>query len=285
MWNTFKLKKPPMKSVLTLCVAIFWWAGPVGASGINGQSPVETPADLKAAVKSILQTHPELIFQALEKQPIALANLVQQATIAKAVKAEEERRLQELKQPKVPDIDLGRPIRGNPQALITIVEYSDFECPFCRSASVTVKQVLERYGDQVRFVYKHNPLNFHPMADPAARYFEAIAMQDRKEAWRFHDLVFEQQEMLADGEPVLQAIVASLNINVGKLEQDLKGDTVARRLNHDRGEAARFGFDGTPAFLINGVSLMGSQPREDFEEIIQLFISENPKESHMAASN
>ena len=218
----------------------------------------------------------------MEKKPVALADLVQRASIAKAVKAEEERRLHEIKQPKVPVIDVKRPIRGNPRASITIVEYSDFECPFCRSASSTVEQILKQYGDDVRFVYKHNPLNFHPMAEPAARYFEAIAMQDVNEAWRFHDLVFEQQELLPDGEPVLKAIVASMHIDRAKLEHDLNGDTVEQRLNQDRDEVRRFGFDGTPAFLINGVSLMGSQPQEEFEEIIQMFISEKQEEEQVA---
>ncbi|GJL53445.1 MAG: hypothetical protein NPIRA02_05770 [Nitrospirales bacterium] len=280
-----------MKLKLLSMIGAFFWILSISISGVNAQvitsvSDKETlKAELTAVVKSVLREHPEVILEALEEKPVALANLVQQAAIEKAVRVKEEQRRTELKNPKVADIDVERPIRGNPQASITIVEYSDFECPFCGSASSTVKQVLEQYGEDVRFVYKHNPLNFHPMAEPAARYFEAIAMQDVEEAWRFHDLVFEQQELLTDGEPVLKAIVASLNIDEQKLEQDLKGDTVEQRLYLDREEAARFGFDGTPAFLINGVSLMGSQPMEDFQEIIQMFMSEKHHNNRLAASN
>ncbi len=249
-------------------------------------SSVKAPlrADLVAAVKSVLQEHPELILEALEEKPVALADLIQRASIVQAVKAEENRRLSELKQPKIPAIDTARPIRGNLEAPVTIVEYSDFECPFCRTASSTVQQVLEEYGDVVRFVYKHNPLNFHPIAEPAARYFEAIAIQDVEVAWQFHDRVFENQQQLTDGELTLQTIVASLNIDMTKLENDVNGEEVEDRLSLDRDEAERFGFDGTPAFLINGVSMMGSQPKEDFEEIIQLVISKNLESSRVADS-
>ncbi len=242
-------------------------------------------SDIREAVKSVLLENPELVLEALKIQQIELANLVEQGTYLRQAEAKKERRLEELNQPKVAVIEVDRPIRGNPHAPITIVEYSDFECPFCRSAASTVTQVLEQYGDDVRLVYKHNPLNFHPMAEPAARYFEAIAMQDMEEAWRFHDHVFEQQDLLADGESVLKAIVATLNVDATKVERDLSGEAIEARLRLDRDEAGRFGFDGTPAFLINGVSLMGSQPKEEFEEIIHMFMSESRGTEHAEAEH
>ena len=270
-------------------IAVLLWISLIDITIVIAQSE-EPPwtkqyskTNLTEVVKSVLQEHPELILDALEKDPVALADLVERASIARTAQAEQERRLDELKNPKVPAVDLNRPIRGNPKALITIVEYSDFECPFCRSASSTVNQVLNQYGDEVRFIYKHNALNFHPMAEPAARYFEAIALQDTEEAWRFHDLVFEQQDLLVDGEPVLNAIVATLKVDQKQLAEDLNGDIVTQRLSHDRLEVDRFGFDGTPAFLINGVSLMGSQPMEEFEDIIQIFLDKNLDTEHAVA--
>ncbi len=279
-----------MKRKRLFVVGLWLLVNTVSFAAVNAQtvmpSSVEVPlrADLVGAVKSVLQEHPELILEALEEKPVALADLIQRASIVQAVKAEENRRLSELKQPKIPTIDTARPIRGNLEAPITIVEYSDFECPFCRTAFSTVQQVLERYGETVRFVYKHNPLNFHPIAEPAARYFEAIAIQDVEVAWQFHDRVFEKQEQLTDGELTLQTIVASLDIDMTKLENDVNGEEVEDRLSLDRDEAERFGFDGTPAFLINGISMIGSQPKEDFEEIIQLVISKNLESSRVADS-
>ena len=231
-------------------------------------------ADLEAAVETVLRNHPELILEVLEKKQIELAALVERGTIAKQLKAERDRRLAELQNPKTPDIDESRPIRGNPRAPVTIVEYSDFECPYCSAASSTVQEVPTTHEGMVRFVYKHNPLSFHPMAEPAARYFEAIALQDHEQAWLFHDRVFAQQDLLAGGEEALEALVASLEIDRERFKNDLSSETVKRRVAMDREEAEQFGFDGTPAFLVNGISLMGNQPLEDFEELIQLSISQ-----------
>ena len=239
--------------------------------------------DMKRVVEQVLEQHPEMLMKILEDQSIRLAELVERGSMMKVVKEEEERRLDELAHPKVADIDTNRPIRGNPHAKITIVEYSDFECPFCEAAHTTVKKVLEQYGQEVRFVYKHNPLSFHALAEPAARYFEAIALQDPKLSWEFHDRVFEaQSELGGQGEEGLQAIAQALSIDQAKLAQDLTSDLVDKRLAIDLKEAQDFGFDGTPAFLVNGVSLMGNRPLSDFEELIELAIGQETKDSDLA---
>lgn len=231
--------------------------------------------DLMTAVENVLQERPDLILSALEKSPVALAELVEHATQVRQAKAEKDQWLAELKHPKVPEIDQDRPMRGSRHAPITIVEYSDFECPYCRAVSPTIMEVFHQYKDSVRVVYKHNPLSFHPTAEPAARYFEAIALQNQNEAWRFHDRVFEEQDNLAQGIEVLKEIVTGLEIDQQQLEKDLNSDTVQQRLAADLEEAKQFGFDGTPAFLINGVSLIGNHPKEDFDKIIKLFISDH----------
>jgi protein-disulfide isomerase len=188
------------------------------------------------------------------------------------LQAEQDRRLAELANPKIPDLASHRPIRGHPDAPITIVEYSDFECPYCGVAYPTIKRLLGRYPETIRVFYKHNPLDFHPMAELAAHYFEAIALQSHEQAWLFHDRVFEEQEQLQAGEPALQAIVASLNVDQQRFQRDLSSEQVVQQIVKDRKEAQRFGFDGTPAFLINGVSLPGAYPEEDFVEIIHMFM-------------
>jgi protein-disulfide isomerase len=238
-------------------------------------SPPIPPADLKAAVRMVLEEHPELILEVLQEHEITLADLVERGTRKKQIAAKRQRILDELKNPLAPALDGNRPIRGRSDAPITIVEYSDFECPYCAAAHRTIQQVLRRFNGQVRLIYKHNPLEFHPTAEPAARYFEAIALQDHGQAWSFHDRVFEQQEQLEAGEPALQAIVASLNIDPQRLEKDLSSATVTRHIEEDRDEAQRFGFDGTPAFLINGISLLGNHPETDFIDIIRMVYAEN----------
>ena len=246
-------------------------------TGQHGDTISFSNMDLMTAVENVLQERPDLILSALEKSPVALAELVEHATQVRQAKAEEGQWLAEMKHPKVPEIDQDRPMRGSPHAPITIVEYSDFECPYCRAVSPTIMEVFHQYEDSVRVVYKHNPLSFHATAEPAARFFEAISLQNQSEAWRFHDRVFEEQDNLAQGIDVLKNIAAELEIDQHQLEKDLNSDIVQQRLAADLEEAKQFGFDGTPAFLINGVSLIGNHPKKDFDKIIKLFISDHQK--------
>ena len=102
----------------------------------------------------------------------------------------------QLSQKKVnPVIEDSRVIVGAKNAPITIVEYSDFECPYCSRGFATVKQLLSEYKGQIRFVFKHLPLDFHPLAKPAALYYEAIALQSHEKAIKFHDKIFENQNV------------------------------------------------------------------------------------------
>lgn len=232
-------------------------------------SPV---TDIKALVEETLRQHPALILQALEQDPVMIADLVERGTEIRKAKLDEAQWQAEMANPKVATVAEDRPIRGARNAPITVVEYSDFECPYCRAVSPTLQEVLVAYEDKVRLVYKHNPLSFHATAEPAARYFEAIALQNEEEAWRFHDLVFQQQRTLSRGVEAVQEIAATLNVDHAQLERDLQSDAVTQRIAADRAEAERFGFDGTPAFVINGVSLVGNHPKRDFDRIIGLFM-------------
>jgi protein-disulfide isomerase len=248
----------------------------VMAQGANSaDSASVSPAELQAAMKTMLEEHPELILEVLEKHEIAIADLVERGMSERARVAEQQRILAELENPFKPVLDDSRPMRGPLQAPVTIVEYSDFECPYCGAAYFTLKDILRNYEESVRFVYKHNPLSMHPMAEPAARYFEAIALQDHDQAWKFHDELFIQQHLLEKGEEGIKTIVASLAIDQQRLDKDLNSELVDRRIAQDRDEAEAFGFDGTPAFLINGVSLLGNHPEKDFIDIIHMVYTEN----------
>ncbi|MBX3332052.1 MAG: thioredoxin domain-containing protein [Nitrospira sp.] len=243
-------------------------SNPESVTAQTSQTEV-SEADFEAAIEKTLRQHPELIFRALEQDPVMLADLAERGVELRKAKVEEARWRAELAHPKVPQLTDNRPVRGARQAPVTIVEYSDFECPYCRAVSPTLQEVLTAYGDAVRLVYKHNPLSFHTTAEPAARYFEAIALQSEEQAWRFHDLVFQQQRSLSRGIEVLKEIASVLEVDQARLERDLQSDTVSRRIAADRAEAEQFGFDGTPAFVINGVSLIGNHPKQDFDRIIK----------------
>jgi protein-disulfide isomerase len=160
-------------------------------------------------------------------------------------------------------------VRGNPGAAITLFEYIDFQCPYCRFAAKQAEEVMARYEGQVRLIVKQLPLPLlHPMAMPCARYFEAISLQSADKAWAFYDRVFDDQGILSGGEPALQKLAASLGADMGRLERDLQSSVVQDRIAADLAESERFRFDGVPAFVVNGQVLEGAQPAEKFFEVI-----------------
>jgi len=168
-----------------------------------------------------------------------------------------------------PAIDTNRIVRGNPKAAITIFEYTDFQCPYCRYGAIAVDEVMARYEGQVRLIVKQLPLPLlHPMAMSCALYFEAISMQSADKAWAFYDRIFLDQRDLAGGEPYLQKVAVELGVDMKKLEQDLRSQTTRDRIAVDLKESEQYKFDGVPAFIVNGQVIEGAQPPEKFFEVI-----------------
>jgi len=173
---------------------------------------------------------------------------------------------------RTPAIDPGRVVRGRPDAVITIVEYTDFQCPYCGFGAKTVEEVLARYEGQVRLVVKHLPLQFHPMAKPAAQYFEALSLQSAARAWAFYDRLFENQRALAGGTSFLRKLAGDLGADLQQLEKDLASPVVNDRLADDLKEVERYQFDGVPAFIINGQVIEGAQPAQVFVDVIEAIL-------------
>ncbi|OGR84583.1 MAG: hypothetical protein A3J74_02975 [Elusimicrobia bacterium RIFCSPHIGHO2_02_FULL_57_9] len=198
--------------------------------------------------------------------------------INEAAREEQARRQQEqqeaekkefensFKKPLKPEISDKTRMRGNRGAKLTLVEYSDFQCPYCSRGYQTVEELRKKYGASLRFVYKNLPLNFHPQAMPAAQYFEAASLQSPEKAWAFHDKLFENQAKL--GEPFYKETAKALGLDLARLEKDAQSPAVKDKIEADLAEAKKFGFDGTPAFLINGIPVRGAYPVEHFESII-----------------
>ncbi len=165
-------------------------------------------------------------------------------------------------------VDDDDPTIGSRQALVTIVEFTDFQCPFCAKGYATIEKVLKDYGpDTVRLVFKNEPLSFHPMARPAAEV--GIAVRDRvgiDAFWRFYRLVFENQKNLDDANLEQWASQVGLAPNV--LRDARKQPHVAAKLERDHDVGDKVGVNGTPAFFVNGISLMGAQPYEKFKQVI-----------------
>jgi protein-disulfide isomerase len=156
------------------------------------------------------------------------------------------------------------PIRGGSDAVVTIVEWSDFQCPFCNRVSPTLAKIHEEYGDQVRLAFKHMPLSIHPQAAAAHAASEAAHRQDK--FWEMHDLIFKNQRDLSVA--TLEGYATSMGLDMDKFRSDMKADDVAKRIDDDLKQASQLGVTGTPSFFINGKFLSGAQPFASFKRVI-----------------
>lgn len=257
-----------MKTVAALFLAFL--SAPVFATAISRE-------DLKKA----LDGNPELLIEALRSQKKQLFELVNEAAQEEQVrrhKEEAEREKKEFeeafKNPMSPAIDDKTRIRGPQTAKYTLVEYSDFQCPYCTRGFQTVEGLRKKHGDNLRFIYKHLPLDFHPQAMPAALFVEAAGLQSAEKAWKAHDSFFQNQAKL--GEELFDKTAKDLGLDIKRLKADVKSDAVRQRVEADMAEARKFGFSGTPGFLINGVPVRGAYPLEHFEQIMKR-LDEAPK--------
>jgi protein-disulfide isomerase len=192
-----------------------------------------------------------------------------QASAENEEKAEKERIAKELANPLQPELAADRAYYGPATAAITIVEYSDFQCPYCERGFRTMKEVSKAYGDKVRILYKHVPLDFHPLAMPAAQMFEAIALQSPEMAYKFHDEVFGNHAKLnSDGQKFLDTAAKKSGANMAQVKKDMASEKVKARIASDMAEAGKFGISGTPGFVVAGVSVRGAYPFATFKEII-----------------
>jgi protein-disulfide isomerase len=235
-----------------------------------------TACTSKDDLKKMLKENPDIITEAIEANPEkfidALNNAVKAAQEGQGKKREDEEKqaLEEsFNNPLVAEIRPDEIFRGNKDAAITLIEFSDFECPFCTRGFTTVMDLMKKYEGKIRFVYKHLPLSFHPMAMPAAQYFEAIKIQSPDKAWEFHDRIYKDQRKLQNGEAFLKSVAKELKVDMKKLEKDVSSELVQQRIDHDLAQAAKFGFQGTPGFLLNGIPVKGAYPTAHFEGLIE----------------
>ena len=159
------------------------------------------------------------------------------------------------------------PVLGNPNALVTIVEWSDFQCPFCSRVEPTLKAIRDKYGDKVRFVWKNEPLPFHDRAEPCAEAaMEVRAQKGDKGFWAFHDAVFANQKAESDDDLVKYATDAGANGD--KVRDAIANHTHKKEIDADNDMASDINAMGTPNFFINGRHFVGIAPEEKFDKII-----------------
>jgi protein-disulfide isomerase len=156
------------------------------------------------------------------------------------------------------------PVRGNPNAPVTIVEFSDFQCPYCVHARPTVNRVREVYGDKVRWVFRHFPLDFHAQAEKAGE--AAACAGEQGKFWEMHDLLWVNTSKLQVAD--LKAHAATLGLDGPAFGQCLDSGRYAGLVGSDTEAGQGYGVSGTPAFFVNGRPLVGAQPFDAFAQVI-----------------
>jgi protein-disulfide isomerase len=161
----------------------------------------------------------------------------------------------------------GSPVRGKASAYVTIVEFSDFQCPYCKRVEPTLDQIRKTYGDQVRIVWKDEPLPFHPRAVPAANLARAARAQKGDAGfWDVHDRLYGSQPKLDDAD--LEQVARAAGLDVGKAMAQVKAQAYKRAIENDMDLGEDVQASGTPHFFVNGRRLVGAQPFDRFKAII-----------------
>jgi protein-disulfide isomerase len=158
----------------------------------------------------------------------------------------------------------GHPALGAKGAPVTIVEFTDFQCPFCRATQSTLKDLRDKYGDKIRLVHMDFPLPFHSHALDAAN--AARCANEQGKFWQYHDALFANQSKLAPAD--LKATAKTLGMNSANFDACFDKSKYVSQIKADQAAGEKAGVDGTPAFFIDGRPLTGAQPPPKFEELI-----------------
>lgn len=169
------------------------------------------------------------------------------------------------------------PARGGPKnAAVTIIEFSDFQCPYCKQAANTVKEVLKSYGDKVRLIFKHLPLPIHPEAFKAAQASVCAGAQGK--FWEYHDGLFGSDNLTGEA---LTRLAANLGLDTKEFSACLDSETSRAVVAKDIRESRKADIQATPTFIVNGKLLKGARGREDFKKMIDEEIERNQKDQKL----
>jgi len=160
-----------------------------------------------------------------------------------------------------PEVSSKDHIEGSESASITIVEYGDYQCPHCAYAYPVIKEIQQTFGNQIRFVFRHFPLQeSHELAFPAALAAEAATLQGK--FWEMHDAIYENQYRLS--EDLFEELAETIGLDVEQFQKDISADNLKEKVEDDFESGVRSGVNGTPSFYVNGTKFDGG-PDELFE--------------------
>lgn len=169
-----------------------------------------------------------------------------------------------------PEVTADDHVLGPSGALVTVLEYGDYECPYCRGAARDVHRLLDRYPGQIRFVFRNFPIKqVHPHAEQAAEAAEAAAAQGK--FWEMHDLLLRTSAKL-DLDALL-GYADRLDLDAGRFENEIRGNVYATKIERDISEGLRNGVNQTPKFYVDGVRIDGKLPMEGLVDTVHMAVT------------
>ena len=164
-------------------------------------------------------------------------------------------------------------MKGNPDADVVVVKYSDFQCPACRFYASMDDRLSDELGDDVLFIYRHFPLRNFEFSRLAARYVEAAGRQGQ--FWRMHDLMYINQQRWSrgDAESIFRKFAESIELDMDQLDEDLQDPSIGERLDSDFDDGRRAGVTAVPSLFINGERVENPNSLDSYRELIESYIN------------
>ncbi len=250
-----------MKKVTGLVVCFFVISGwGCAAHAPQKNATVMDEATVRKLVLEVIRENPGVVYEAIREH-------------AKQMKAEARRKdLERSFSHRIEvQVNPSDPVKGPTDAPITIVEFTDFQCPYCARGASVVDDLFEKYPGKLRLVFKNNPLKFHKQALPAAK--AALAAHRQGEFWPYYELLFDNYDNLTP--ELFITIAQQLGLDMQRFNRDRQSDPIARQIAGDRQQAKTHGFTSTPTFVVNGVVVVGARRHDYFETIIERLLRES----------
>ncbi len=258
-----------MKCVVLTGVVFFGMVtAHAGEIAIDGKVTLDEEK-LREVVRQVIKENPQLIMDTLNEY------------MAEQKKKSEEQQFEASFKTRIEDIpvDANSPVKGKKDAPITLIEYTDFQCPYCERGSKTVEAVLKKYPEQVKVIFKNNPLDFHKEAKDAAK--AALAANKQGKFWEYHDLLFENASKL--NEEMFVKFAKDLKLDMDQFNKDRNSDAISDQIELEKMDAAERKLTGTPVFIANGVVIRGAKTLDYFVRVIDRLLAEKAEAAPKAA--
>ncbi len=249
----------------------------VGSFEATTKAMAASDAEFTQQLQRILKERPDLIMNILRANSEAILDIAQEGSVIKRRRNMEAQWRNDLKEEKNINI-ADRPVWGDANAPVTIVEFSDFTCPYCAQATATLARLKKAYGDKVNIVFKHTPISSNPKAILASEYVIAAGLQAPALAQKFYENIFaKRDELMEKGETFLKAEAKALGLNLRKLSKDARSKKVKGILSDDLKHAKELGVEGTPFFFVNNIVVRGAVSEDLFKAAIDMALEHEEK--------